>query len=157
MSWIVEHLLRNSEFIRSNQEYIPDIVPDYLYDVDNEFGLIIYTLDSDEYNNLLMVERKIKDLYLAGILSDLDLFIIDTVKNNRPLIFEKALPNKYTMSKTFSQICDRIGYFLGGYFTDDGFIYNMQKEYNLTDEQAATLREYMSSSYRHTLRRRIKV
>jgi len=133
MSWITQHLLRNKESILSE----PD-------------------LDSDEYNNLLVILGKIKELYREGFLSDMDLYIIDLVSDGRPIkdLEESIDKNRITLSKTFIQICSRISYFLGGYFTDEGFLENLKANYRLTDEQIEKLREYMSGKFKHKLMKR---
>ena len=135
MSWIIEHILRNRESIRSD-----------------------LTIESDEYDDLLVIEKKIDDLYKDGFLSDVDMYIIDMVSDGRPLRELGELFNKgrTTMPKTFVQICERIAYFLGGYFTDEGFLDNMRTEYKLTDESLDEIKLYMNSKFKHQLMKRKK-
>lgn len=132
MSWIVQHLLRNKELIKS----VPDI-------------------ESDEYNNLLVVESKINELYNEGFLSDIDLSILQLVADGRPIrnLESEIDKNRITISKTFVQICDRISYFLGGYFTDEGFLDVLKSNYRLNDNQVSELKEYMSGKFKHKLMR----
>lgn len=136
MSWIVEHLVRNRDTIRS------------VYG--NEGGL-----DSDVYNNLLILESKIDELHNSGVLSDLDIIILESV--NDIYLRDKLstiIKDRHTYSRVFSQICERISYFLGGYFTDDGFLESMAIGYGLTEEQVDIIRKYMSSRFRHKMIRR---
>lgn len=135
MSWIVQHLLRNKELIKSGDT------------------------DSDEYDNLLVVERKIADLYSNNFLSDMDLYIINLVADGRPLrnLESNIDKNRLTISKTFIQICERISYFLGGYFTDEGFLANMKSQYKLTDDEVNTLRMFTHGKFKHKLMKRKKI
>lgn len=130
MSWITQHLLRNSVSIKSS----PDI-------------------ESDEYNNLLVIESKINALHDSGFLSDIDLWIIELMADGKPIknLEAEVGKNRITISKTFIQICDRISYLLGGYFTDDGFLDNMRESYNLDDAQIEKLKEYMSGKFKNKL------
>lgn len=130
MSWIVQHLLKNKDIIKETCD-----------------------LESDEYNNLLVVESKIAELSKGGFLSDVDLWIIDLVSDGRPIrhLETDIGKNRITLSRTFVQICERISYFLGGYFTDDGFLENMKDEYKINDEDISKLREYMTGKFKHKL------
>lgn len=135
MSWIVQHLLRNSIDIKT----VPDI-------------------ESDEYNNLLTIESKIDDLYNHGLLSDMDILIINSVADNRPLkdLESSVDKNRITISKSFIQICDRIAYFLGGYFTDDGFLDNLKSQYRVTDSELEYIKNHMQGKFKHKLLRKRK-
>ena len=135
ISWIVQYLIRNKVKIRTSQN-----------------------IDSDELDDLLVVEGKIKDLCKDGLLSDMDIYIIDLVSDGRPLReLEKSVDkNRVTISRVFLQICDRISYFLGGYFTDEGFLDNMKKNYKLSDEEVEELKLYMSGKFKHQLMRNSK-
>lgn len=133
MGWIVQHLLRNRESIRVRED-----------------------IESDEFNDLIVVESKIKELFDSGFLSDMDLYVIEMVADGKPIReLEEAIgKNRITISKTFIQICDRISYFLGGYFTDEGFLDNMKKSYHLTEDQIDKLKAYMNGKFKHKLIRK---
>lgn len=135
MSWIVQHLIRNREIIHSEPN-----------------------LESDDYNNLLVIERKVKELHEEGFLSDIDIYILDLVGDGRPIRnLESVLDkNRITISKSFVQICDRIAYFLGGYFTDDGFLENLKYSYKLDDEKIDKLKLHMTGKFKHKLMRKIQ-
>ena len=112
-------------------------------------------IESDEYNNLLTVEAKIKELYSEGFLSDMDLYIIDLVSDGRPIkeLEEPIGKCRITISKTFIQICNRIAYFLGGYFTDEGFLDELKSNNRLSDEDIDKARTYIEGKFKHTLMR----
>jgi hypothetical protein len=133
MSWIVQHLLRNKVLIHTVQD-----------------------IESDEYNNLLTVESKIDELYEEGLLSDIDLSIINLLADGRPIKDVEGLidKNRLAISRTFVQLCNRIAYFLGGYFTDEGFLDNMKESYKLSDAQIEELNVYIHGKFKHTLMRK---
>jgi hypothetical protein len=135
MSWICQSLLRNRISIKTKQD-----------------------IDSDEFNDLLVIESKIKDLHRDGFLSDLDIYIIDLVADGRPIRELEATLGKsrVTVSRAFIQICERIGYFLGGYFTDEGFLDNMKHSYKLSEEDMDKLRLHIDGKFKHKLLRSIK-
>ena len=133
MSWIVQYLLRNKDIIKET-----------------------HNIESDEFNNLIVVEGKIKELHSSGFLSDIDIWIVDLVSDGRPIrnLEEDVGKNRITISRTFIQICDRIAYFLGGYFTDDGFLESMKINYKLNDTEVDKLKLHMNGKFKHKLMRK---
>ncbi len=133
MSWIVETLLRNRETIKSDMD-----------------------IESDAYNDLLFIEKKISELYEKGFLSDFDVLILKSVGGGGSLTaLERVLnKNRITISKTFTQLCERLSYFLGGYFTDDGFLEDVKSRYRLSEEEVEILANYTKSKFRHKLIRK---
>jgi hypothetical protein len=136
MSWIVQNLLRNKVSILTE----PD-------------------LESDEYNNLLVIQTKIKDLYSDGLLSDMDMYILELASDGRPLrdMEETLYKSRITITKTFRQICNRVAYFLGGYFTDEGFLENMRINYRLSSENIDAIKKHMAGQFKHTLMKRKQI
>lgn len=136
MSWVVSHLIRNRNIIKSNQSNNSNF-------------------DDDDYNNLIILESKIKSLHQHEILSDFDLIILDSVNDN--VLHDKlksVIKDRHTLSNSFSQICKKIGFYLGGYFTDEGFLENMRINYKLNDNQLSELRSYMTGKFRNKLKRK---
>lgn len=134
MSWIVEHLVMSKDSIRSAYE-------------DG-------TVDEDSYTNSILVEKKIAELYDNNLLSDLDMLVIDAHRSMDKLIYLKTIfRDRHTISNAFSQICERVAFFLGGYFTDDGFLDNLAKYYRLTKEEKNIVSTYIKSKYKHKLKR----
>lgn len=133
MSWIVQHILRNRESIRAARD-----------------------IESDEYDNLLVIESKMNNLRERGFLSDIDCYIIDLVADGRPIrnLEVELDKGRIAISKTFIQICSRISYFLGGYFTDDGFLENIRINYRLKDSDIEELRLYTTGKFKHRLMRK---
>jgi hypothetical protein len=103
----------------------------------------------------MVVESKIKELHNSGFLSDLDMSILELVSDGGPLtdLNGSIGQHRITISRTFIQICDRISYFLGGYFTDEGFLEEMKQNYKLSDEDIDKLRMHIASRFKHKLMR----
>lgn len=135
MGWVVETILRNRERLRIEQD-----------------------IESDEFNDLIVIEGKIEELYNEGFLSDVDMVIINHVADGVPIadLEEVIGKGRLTISKSFTQICERLSYFLGGYFTDEGFLDNMKETYRLSDTNLDTLRAHINSRFKHKLMRTSK-
>lgn len=132
MSWIIQSLLNNKNTIHEAND-----------------------LDSDQYNDLLLVEKAIKDLTEKGLLVEEDLDVIAEMTGDTPGFDSKPKSQKETMYKKFFSVCDRIAYFMGDYFTDEGYIEYMQKKYRLDEEQTNTMRNYIKSKFKHKIIRKI--
>lgn len=128
MSWIVESLLKNKLLIKETLD-----------------------IESDELNNLLTVEAEINKLYKESFLSDFDMLILELVSEGMPIkeMEDSIGLGRVTISATFIQICDRISFFLGGYFTDEGFLDNMKADYKLGDEEIEKIRGHIQSKFKH--------
>jgi hypothetical protein len=111
-------------------------------------------LESDEYNDLLLIEKAIEELGLKGVLSADDMGIINFFSEGKLPADAKEL-DKYrtTVVGRYDMICERIAFYLGGYFTNDGYIDYMVEKYNLTEEQENKLREFIRSKYKHRIMR----
>lgn len=131
MSWIIESLLNNQDTIRETGD-----------------------IDSDEFNDLMLVEKAVETLKKENLLTEDDLSILEFFRTE-VTDKEDSRPERHTISKRYSQICDRIAYYLGGYFTDEGYLNYMLRKYKLTEEQIETMRNFMKSSYRHKIVRKV--
>jgi len=133
-SFTVENLLRNRLLIKNQALYATAEEP--------------YNMDSDEFNDLIVIEKKIKELYDYNLLSDFDMEIIEFVSDGKPLSKSKDILGKdrTTISKNFSVICERIAYFLGGYFTNEGLIEDLKERFNLNEEQIQRAHSYIYSN-----------
>ena len=136
MSWYVETLLINSEHIRS--EVIRKI---------SEFSDRVYVdLNGNDYNNLLVLEKTIKDLHKAGNISDREIEVINLVstsKSLRKLEKENTLA-RHSLAKVFYSVCEKLAFILGGEFTDEGYLAYIKIKHRLDDKQTEKVREYMA-------------
>jgi hypothetical protein len=131
MSWILESLLNNRERIRETGD-----------------------IDSDEFNDLLIVEKKIDELRQVGKLDDEDLAILFSSISSDYKVDERSESEKKVLYQKKTKLCEKLAYYLGGYFTDDGYLDYMQKKYKLSDTQIENLRRFMQSKYRNKIMRK---
>jgi len=133
MSWYTQILFKDSLKIRARQD-----------------------ISSDEYNDLIVLEKKIEQLYEAGILSEKEKKLVDAFKEGKNLTDLKGIvyKNKDTIAIVITSVFKKISFYLGGYFTDEGYVAYMTEKYNLSDEEVALMVEYMTSKLRYKLIRR---
>jgi len=114
-----------------------------------------HDLASDDYNNLLILEKKAKELYMLGILTIMEVKILNLVSNGSMLSdVNKEIPlAQKTISLIFKSACEKISFCLGGEFTDFGTVDELRNKYELTNEQVENLIHYMSSEHKHKLSR----
>src|SRR5574339_259984 len=129
MSWIIQSLLNDRERIKEE-----------------------CNVDDDDFNDLLLIEKAVDTLREKTLLSLEDLEVLKMRESSSPPLVTKG--EKFTRQRKFSALCDRIAYYLGGYFTDDGYLDYMQIKYGLTSEQVNTLREFIKSEYKHKIMRK---
>jgi hypothetical protein len=132
MSWKIESLILNRLYLKEN----PD-------------------LESEDYNNLLIIEKKAKELYELKILSLLEAQILNYFSNGSTLtdISKEIDLSKDTVILVFRRACEKISFCLGGEFTDFGTIDELIDKYDLSSEQIENLITYMNSEYKHKLSR----
>jgi len=145
-AWYVESLIKNQESIWQN-----------MYKEANSGNEPGYELDlyDEDYNNLILVQKQIKRMLESGLLSEKEVLVLEsTLEGKTAADIEKEFGlSRLTISKIFSDICDRIALILGREFTNDGYLDYMANKYNLTPEQVEKAREYMSSNKRHAIMR----
>lgn len=138
MSWLIQTLVQNRKRIKE----------------EHDFG-------SDNYNDVLLVEKAIKELYEKGVISNDELSLLNFISengNNQSVLQEEFnLKDRLARSvrTEFESICERIAFYMGGYFTNDGYIDYMASKYNLTDDQVSNIRNYIKSGYKHKIRIKI--
>ncbi len=135
MSWIIQSLLRSSVELKSQSD-----------------------INSDEFNDLMIVESKISNLHADGLLSNEEMSLIKYIEDGKPMVDSKKGfgKNRISLSRDVVTLCNKIAFYIGGYFTDDGYIDYMKNKYNLTDEQLSDMSDYMRSKYKNKLIRKTK-
>jgi len=130
--WYVEYLLLNREKIKLTSDF-----------------------ESEEYLDLLTVEKALNNLIRADLISDSELAVLDLVINLDDFGTKSTssfVPNRSDfMFKIFGRTCDRVAEVLGGAFTDAGFIEKLRIKYNLNDQQTKRLEKFMRSEYRFAI------
>lgn len=135
MSWYVSQLLKTK-----NNVY------DSIVTVNRRNESYTMDFDDDVYNDLLSVLRKLKELYESGIISDKDMQLTELVTEGYTVTDagKMVLVSKPTARVMFKSVSNKIGYVLGGKFTDDGFIAYMIDKYNLSNIQIRKLKKEMN-------------
>ncbi len=126
MSWIVESLLNDRERIRETGD-----------------------IESEEFNDLMLVEMAIKTLKESGKLTEEDLQVIYQLG-----FINLSTTEKYTLSKKRVRLCERIAYYMGDYFTDEGYLNHIQIKYKFSPEQMDALNKFIKSEYKHKIIRK---
>jgi len=167
-SWYVEFLIRNRYRIRSSiykTSTIQVALDEFTETSDEESAT--FALDSDSrasvaavdvdlyddiYNDLLLVEKELQRLYTESRMTESELEITRSFllgKNIVDVELESGI-SRITISKIFSNLCDRISFHLGGTFTNEGLLDYFIDKYQLNPEQIARLQNYIVSNRRHT-------
>jgi DNA-binding NarL/FixJ family response regulator len=122
MSWIIRQLLENNKLIKERGD-----------------------IDSDEYNDLIVIEKKFADLNKKGLFSPVEIkvynYIIDGI--NYKDLSSKLNLNRITVSKIYSDIINKLSISLGYEFTDEGYMDYITKKYKLNEEQQKRMAEYI--------------
>jgi hypothetical protein len=109
-----------------------------MLDYDYYFSL---DLDNEPYMDLLTVETQLNFLLDNNLLTDSEAVIANLIRSgilyiDLPLTMNtKIIPFK----KIFDSLCTKISFYLGGYFTDEGYITYLINKYHFTNEQIKTL------------------
>ena len=133
MGWYVEQLLLDREVIREAIKETSDM--GCLEMVDDH---IAYNVDSDTYCDLLSVEMELSRLIKKGLISGLDLQVLNSVLAGTPFSVIGAELNlgskRLSVNGIFKKICSRIAFVLGEHFTNDGYINYLQNKYDLNQD-----------------------
>ncbi len=163
--WYVETLLRNREIIKTNittKEFVkiktnsrelkddPEILYDIGFDEEN-FGFLTEVSDfyNDDYNNLLLVENKLKELIENKQLSTEEANVTIGIlqhKSLKELGKELNIKDRRTLIDIFRRVCTRLEFILGGDFSDEGYLDYMAEKYNLSESEIQKARDYMNSN-----------
>lgn len=121
--------------------------------MDRETIRLTSDLDDDDYNNILILEKEIEKLICKGIFSPIELDIINGIMSGKhpPQLYYRMGISKATFYKYFKNLCGKIAFSLGGYFTDDGYIKYFVSKYNLDENQENLLKGYIKSEFRHKI------
>ena len=126
MSWIIRTLLNNKETIKENSYNSGDV--------------------GDDFDDLVLIERAIKKLRSLNLISEDDIMLLDSSYK-----IGKTKSQKGLIEKKKSKIYERVAYYLGGYFTDEGYINYLSDKYNLTEDQIEIARLYIKSELKNKI------
>jgi hypothetical protein len=133
MSWIVQRLLMETPTIKETHDF-----------------------ESDDYNNLLIIEKKISGMMENTMFSMQEIQILTLIQEG--YLFGDIEPiiglGRDTVSKIYKNICERIAFSLGGEFTDDGFIREVSRKNHLSLAEQDKLARFMESNLKHKILRK---
>ena len=118
MSWKIESIILNRLYLKEQHD-----------------------LESEDYNNLLIIEKKAKELYDLKIITLLEAQMLNYFSNGlTPSDISKEI-SMYsdTVLMIFRRACEKISFCLGGEFTDFGTVDELIDKYNLSSEQIENL------------------
>lgn len=107
MSWIISQYLRELPYIKEKGD-----------------------IESDTYNNAILIEKAINDMDDKGLLTDFEKDVIIAVVQgfNFSEVSRLLSTDRQRVSNTFTAITDRIAYILGGEFTDTAFLEQLDSD-----------------------------
>jgi hypothetical protein len=115
-----------------------------------------HNFESDDYNNLLIIEKKITGMMEKQMFSMQEVHILTLIREGYLFgdIESQIGLGRDTVSKIYKGICERIAFSLGGEFTNDGFIREVSKKNHLSPEEQAKLARFMESNLKHKVLRK---
>jgi hypothetical protein len=127
MSWYISYLLFNHRAIKLKED-----------------------LEDDSFNDLLILEKKIKELLDNGFIKKEELDLLKQIINCQNIyILAKEINTDYRTLQVFlNSIISRLSMCLGSVYTDEGMINKICSTHNLTHEEIEKLRDYMSRPYK---------
>lgn len=173
MSWYVQFLVSNVDGIRESimsqnvetseyGEVTPIIqssieitkdrfvkVTEQRVDLPIEVSLSI-NFDDDIYNDLLILEKKIKEMKELGLLESKDIKILLGISMGFSFdeVGQKVEMDRKSIRLRFRRICDTVAFYIGGIYTDDGFVEYAREKYNLKQEQVEKLSKIIEENRR---------
>lgn len=133
ISWIVQRLLMETPQIKETHDF-----------------------EADDYNNLLVIEKKISSMKKNQMFSEQECTILNFIREGYLFgdIESFTGVGRDTISKIFKSICERIAFSLGGEFTNDGFIREVSKKNKLSIKEQEKLAKFMDSNLKYKILRR---
>ena len=118
MSLIVEEYLRSLPYIMESKD-----------------------IESDSFNNAIMIKKCIKDMEKRKLLSEFELSILSLVIDgfNFSEIARLLNVDRLRVSATFKNLSDRVAYILGGEFTDAALMERVQELEHVSVREASEL------------------
>jgi len=112
MSWVVGQYIRDMAFLKE-----------------------ITDINSDVYNNALLVEQVVEKLVKENLITEFEKEVLWAIGAGYSYSEAARIlgSHRLTISDTFNRLTDRIAFILGGDFTDSGFLERVQTMGSLYD------------------------
>ena len=143
MAWYVESLILDRERIK--QKALKGV------------SVIDYMDSSSPFNDLLLVEKAIAELYGKLGIDEIHIAVLQALSDGDSLV-DMAKHKDIDVNmliKHFFTACNKIAYELQGHFTDAGYVQYMSNKYDLDKQQVKKMLRYMQKSRRTRIRRLI--
>jgi hypothetical protein len=126
MAWFIERLLTNSEKIHLGGR------------------------ESDMLGYLLTLENKAKELVGKGLFTKDEILLLNELMYGKTItqLSKEQNLSRVTTAMKIDALTDKLSMYLGGIYTDEGFLKYMQKTYKLTDKQVTQLEEKIKGNYK---------
>jgi len=126
MAWFIERLLTNSEKIHMGGR------------------------DSDMLGYLLTLENKAKELVGKGLFTKDEIMLLNELMYGKTItqLGKEQNLSRVTTAMKIDALTDKLSMYLGGIYTDEGFLKYMKKTYKLTDKQVTLLEEKITGNYK---------
>ena len=143
MAWYVESLILDRERVRAS--------------FTNRLTISLDDLDDSRFNDLLLAEKTIAQLYGDNKIDEVDIEVLQTLSDGDSLVSQAEHRNVDVgeLVNRFFKTCNKISYELQGHFTDAGYIKYMSDKHNLDKQQIEKMIRYMQKSRRTRIRRLI--
>ena len=95
-------------------------------------------INSEQFDNAIMISRCIKCMVSRNLLSDFEKDIIDAIASgyNYSEISRLFDVDRQRVSTTFRDVTDRIAFILGGEFTDAAFLERIKNKESLLEQDS---------------------
>jgi len=102
-------------------------------------------INSDVYNNALSIQLQLERLYEGGMLSEKELQVVTFTSFGYSFaeVSKRVGLEKKTVARIFKGVCDRIGFLLGGKFTDVGFAHDIASKRMLGAEGLRRVNKFL--------------
>jgi hypothetical protein len=112
-------------------------------------------IESDEFNDLLLVEKELNKLVKENIVTEEEFRILNLILDSGSLNELEGSGNSSNekLSRIFTEVCDRLSFMLGDVFTNEGYANYLVEKYELSQWDVEVILEYMESKYRHSILR----
>lgn len=141
--WYVRELLLTRDLIRSS--VIDSFNSGELDEDFGDFSVYVPSFDDSTYDDLLTVEIAFKSLSDRGLFTDKERVVTLLIMEGYSIssIAKKLKIHRDTVNPIFKHSCRKIAFYLGDYFTNEGFLTYMSNKYNLTAVQKDKIEKIM--------------
>jgi len=126
MAWFIERLLTNSVDIHLEGS------------------------ESEMLGYLLTLEVKIAKLVERNLFTKSELKLLNELQNNKTItqLSREMGLSRVTTAIRIDALTDKLAMYLGGIYTDDGYLSYMKRQYNLSDKKVELLKEKITGNYK---------